>query len=184
MTQAKAKTNSVLTTTWDSSVLTIEVLGAGSIMFDMTKASPGNRAQAERHGWTQRLADRAAIARNQKTGQPATPQVKYAAIAELAAYYESGAEDWRMGGSGERDGGLLFTALCEFRPELTEGTIQEHLKSRTKEQLTALRAVPAIMEIMNRLRVERMGKVDTEAALGELDALSENVDDEIAELMK
>src|SRR5271166_3808229 len=61
MAQAKAKSNSVVTTEWSGDILTIEVLGAGAIMFDRTAASADNRDWAEKHGWTQRLSNRAAI---------------------------------------------------------------------------------------------------------------------------
>lgn len=172
MAQAKQKSNSVLTGKWTGLKLELSVLGAGVVTFDAAKASVENRWTAEKHGWYQRLSDRAAIQKNQKTGLSATPGQKFAAIAELAEWYERGEVDWRMSGTGERDGGLLFTALCELRPNLTEAQITEFLKSRTPEQLTTVRAVPELIDIMNRLRKERVAKVDTKDALAGLDAVA------------
>src|SRR5271166_3722911 len=99
MAQAKAKSNSVVTTDWGmvpggagSDILTITVLGAApdgsdrALMFDRTAASVANRDAAERHGWTQRLCDRAAKGRDSKTGQSASAALKYAAIEQIIQY--------------------------------------------------------------------------------------------------
>ena len=181
MAQAKAKSNSVVTTEWSGYVLQINVLGAGSILFDATKASQTNREQAERYGWLQRLCDRAAISAPVRVAGTeeskwlaqleAHKQAKYAAIAELATYYESGDVPWKMTGTGERDAGLFFTALCEFRPKMTPEKLAAHVKSLDKDGLAALKAVEGIVDIMNRLRKERVAKVDTSSALAGLDAM-------------
>lgn len=191
MAQAKAKSNSVVTTVWENSILSISVLGAGTILFDMDKASTANRDAAEKHGWVQRLCDRAAIGaptRAAGTGEQdwlgqlaAHKLAKFNAIQELASYYESGDVAWKMTGTGERDAGLFFTALCEFRSKVSPEKLAAHVKSLDKDGLAALKAVPGIVDIMNRLRKERVSKVDTGAALGALDALSEEEGDELAE---
>jgi hypothetical protein len=173
MANAKAKSNSVVTTQWAGNVLAISVLGVETpVKFDMELASLANRAQAERHGWTQRLCDRAAKGRDLKTGQSASPQSKFNAIKELSDYYMSGDVGWRMAGGGSAsEGGLLFEALCEFRSEKTPQQITEFLESRTKDQAANLRKIPELMEIMNRLRIERAGTVDMGEALGDLDSI-------------
>lgn len=191
MAQAKAKSNSVVTTVWENTILSISVLGAGVVMFDRAKASDANRQAAENHGWVQRLCDRAAIgapvraagtSEHDWLGQLAAhKQAKFAAIQELASYYESGDVAWKMTGTGERDAGLFFTALCEFRSKVSPEKLAAHVKSLDKDGLAALKAVPGIVDIMNRLRKERVAKVDTGAALGALDALSEEEGDELAE---
>lgn len=191
MAQAKAKSNSVVTTVWEGRILTISVLGAGSILFDVEKASPTNRNAAERHGWVQRLCDRAAIgAPTRAAGTSehdwlaqlaAHKLAKFNAIQELATYYESGDVAWKMTGTGERDAGLFFTALCEFRAKVSPEKLAAHVKSLDKDGLAALKAIPGIVEIMNRLRKERVAKVDTREALEGLDALSEEETNESAE---
>lgn len=186
MAQAKAKSNSVVTTQWSGDILEIEVLGAGTLMFDRTLASAANREAAEKHGWTQRLCDRAAKGRDTKTGQAAPAAVKFGAIESLLKYYESGDVPWKMSG-GAQEGGLLFEALCEFRSDKTAEQIKKFLGSRTPKQLSELRASQDLMPIINRLRAERAGDVDTAEALGDLDAMEGDEamteDEEIAKLM-
>lgn len=178
MAQAKPKSNSVVTTQWSGSVLTINVLGAqlvdgqpadAALMFDMTLASEANREAAERHGWTQRLCDRAAKGRDPKTGASASAASKYAAIDQIIKYYESGDVAWKMSGGGAAEGGLLYDALVELRTDKTAEQIRTFLDGRTPAQLATLRKVKELVEIMNRLRVERAGEVDAGDALGELD---------------
>ena len=184
MAQAKAKGNSVVTSAWEGNILTIAVLGSGTVLFDRTKASTENRDQAERHGWLQRIMDAAAIGaptRAAGTSESAWLEqlkahkaAKYEAVKELSEYYEAGEVAWkRIGGGAGADSGLFFTALCEFRPKSTPEKLAAHVKSLDKDGLAALKAVPEIVDIMNRLRKERLAKVDTSAALKGLAALDE-----------
>lgn len=196
MAQAKAKSNSVVTTQWVANdLLSIHVLGAGDLMFNRTKASEANRDAAERHGWTQRLCDRAAKgAPTRKEGtsdaaweaaKAAVTQAKFTAIETIIAYYESGDVPWKMSG-GSSEGGMLFEALCElYEGKKTASQVKVFLDSRDDSQLKVLRKVPELVEIMNRLRVERMGAVDVGDALGDLDAMGDEgeVDAEISALM-
>lgn len=179
---AKAKSNSVVTTQWQGNVLEITVLGAGQILFDAEKASAANRQAAERHGWTQRLCDRAAksaptrqagISEDQWKAQLAQhTQGKFEAIRELAEYYEKGDVSWRMsGGAGTGDGGLVFQALCELRPNLTRDQVAKFLESRDAKQMATIRQIPELIEIMNRLRMEKAKSVDLGDVLGELDGM-------------
>lgn len=197
MAQAKAKSNSVVTTQWSGSILTINVIGAqmvggkpvdAALMFDCERASEANRAAAERHGWTQRLCDRAAKGRDPKTGQSASAASKFAAIEELISYYEGGEVPWKMTGGGSGDGGLLLTALCRLRPNLTVEQVGKFLDSRSPEQLKSIRARRDVVEMTNQVRLERAGETDNDEAFAELDAMdgdeAESVDNEIAELMK
>jgi hypothetical protein len=190
MAQAKAKSNSVVTTQWDASVLTINVIKGqlvggqptdAAVMFDMEKASVGNRAAAERHGWTQRLCDRAA--KGAPVRQPGMSEEqwkeqlgkhtrsKFDSIAALVAYYESGEVPWKMSGGGVAEGGLLYEALCEHRSDRTPEQIRQFLDSRTPQQLGVVRKIKEVVEIMNRLRIERLGDTDAGGALGDLDSM-------------
>jgi hypothetical protein len=188
MAQAKAKSNSVVTTQWSGDILTIDVLGAAALMFDRTLASPANRDMAEKHGWTQRLCDRAAKGRDPKTGKPAPASAKYNAIEELLKYYEGGDVPWKMSGGGHAEGGLLLEALVELRAgQRTEDQIRSFLDTRTAQQLATVRKIPELIVIMNRLRMERAGSVDMSEALGDLDSMDaeeelngDDLDDAIA----
>lgn len=92
--QDKPKSNSVVTSKWDDAgqVLIIEVIGAGQVRFHPHKAHRNNRDYAEIHGWTQRLSNATAIAKEKNP----TAQMKFEAVARLRDHYESGAEDWDL----------------------------------------------------------------------------------------
>jgi hypothetical protein len=195
MTQAKAKSNSVVTTEWSGDILSLSVLGAGTLMFDRTRCSAANRDRAEQHGWTQRLCDRMAKkAPVRVVGQAdaaweaskaAFTQAKYDSVKVIIEYYESGEVAWKMSGGGATEGGMLFEALCElYADKRSAEQIREFLDTRTDEQLKVVRKVPALVDIMNRLRAERAGQVDVEEALGDLDEMDEvTVDEEVSQLM-
>lgn len=179
---AKAKGTSVVSTEWNGDILTISVLGIGSIMFDRMKASEENRAKAELHGWTQRICDKAAIpapVRKAGTSDDEWAKIlaghkaaKHAAMREMAEFYETGTTDWKMDG-GERDAGLILDALCELRPKMTREQVAAFLKSRTKEQMAVVRAIPELIDVMTRLRKEKVAQIDTSAALAGLDDMGE-----------
>ena len=173
MAQAKPKSNSVVTTKWELDTLRIDVIGAGTIMFDMAKTSADNRLAAERHGWTQRLCDRAAKGRDPKTGAAAPPSAKFLAIKELADYYMSGEVPWKMVG-GSAEGGLFFQAFCEYRSDKSEAQIKKFLDSRTEDQAKELRMIPEVITIMVRLRSERVKPVDVADALADLDDMDDD----------
>jgi hypothetical protein len=206
MAQAKAKSNSVVTTQWNGDILTVNVLGGqlvggqptdAAAMFDRTRASEANRDAAEKHGWTQRICDKMAKsaptrAAGQSDEQWAQVKInhtlsKFVAVEQIIAYYESGDVPWKMSGGGS-EGGMLFEALCEmYEGKKSVDQVRKFLDTRDDAQLKVLRKIPEVVEIMNRLRVERSGAVDTAGALGDLDAMGEEsgeVDGEIAALMR
>lgn len=199
MTQAKAKSNSVVTTVWQGDILQVEVLGIGQLLFDRTKASTANRDHAEKHGWTQRHCDKAAKAAPVRfAGQSeadwaaakrAFVQSKFDAIEASIKHYEQGEVSWKMSG-GASEGGMLFEALVEmYEGKKSREQVKSFLDSRSEEQLKVVRKIPALVVIMNRLRLERTAPVDMGAALGDLDAMGGDeeagltVDQEISDLM-
>lgn len=206
MAQAKAKSNSVVTTQWSGDILTVTVLGGqlvggkpadAAAMFDRTAASAANRDQAEKHGWTQRICDKmakSAPVRAQGLSDSEWAQVraqhtagKFAAVETIIAYYESGDVPWKMSG-GASEGGMLFEALVEmYEGKKTVEQVRKFLDTRTEDQLKIVRKIPEVVEIMNRLRLERMTPVNVEDALGDLDAMGDegepSVDEEISQLM-
>lgn len=62
------------------------------LVFDTTKVSAENRAYAVPFAFSHRLGDSAATCK--------TEAERRAAIAQLAAHYESGSADWNVRGSG------------------------------------------------------------------------------------
>jgi hypothetical protein len=180
MTQAKAKSNSVVTTQWSGDILTINVLGAGEagadgvrealgLMFDRSAAHAALRDRAEQHGWTQRIVDAAAISADPKTGK-VDPLAKYEAMEKVIKHYESGSADWRLATSaGAGEGTMLLRALCMVKPEKSEEQIRKFLDSRTAEQLKTIRKLKEVVQAMNQLRLEAAGDQGVEEALGELD---------------
>lgn len=113
--QTKPKTNSIITHREEhDGRLTFVVKDAGDFTFNPRLASVQNRAQAERHGWIQRISDGGALGRNAETGQPASPADKMARMQRLAEHYESGAEAWAIKATASREGqnaGLVIQAL-------------------------------------------------------------------------
>ena len=98
-TVEKVKSNAVVTANWEGSKLTLVVKDAGEVVFDMDAVAAPLIERAAMHGFEQRLRDRAAIARDTKSGASASPAEKFARIKELADHYAAGGE-WEMRGGG------------------------------------------------------------------------------------
>lgn len=112
------KTNSIISTIRNpNGTLTFGVVGAGTFTFDPTKASAAVRDHATIHGFTQRISDGAALAKNQKTGASASAQAKFDRMQAIAAFYEAGGDEWAMrsagGGAKRLDVGQVVMALIE-----------------------------------------------------------------------
>lgn len=149
-----------------------------SIMFNPSMAHQSNRTYAEFHGWKQRLVDVAAMSRDTKTGQAATPAEKAEAIAELVEWYESGADAWtRKGGSTTGvKGGYLFEALVQVYGPGTpanrpEAEIRAWLDTKTDKEQAALREDDTIAPTIAAIKAKKSEgkpKVDTKGLLGGL----------------
>lgn len=185
MTNEKRKGNSVVTVTYeDDGRMTIDVLGAGVVVFDKTRASQDCRLHAEDHGWEQRLRDAAAISRDEDTGKPATPQDKYERVKALAEYYMSGATEWARVGHGGGGRSITVEAIARLKGveyDQAEVFVAEFAKTGkdgkgvafagdTKKALAFLRDGKRVMEAIAAIRAERATapKVDADAALEEL----------------
>lgn len=179
MTQAKAKSNSVITTKLDGSLIVFTVKGGkgfntikneledGELVLDLARLHGDISAKALVHGMVQRVADAAAIPRDTKTGKSASPQEKLEAMAELVNHYNSGSGDWRIG--GKREGrSFLLLALCEFRADKTREELQEWLKALTDNQKKALENDPRIKPKIDTMRAQGTEQVDTEELLAGL----------------
>lgn len=185
---AKAKSNSVITTLWVNAEgeATISPLGAVGVRFtavgaghrdlDLRKVSDTVARQFQLHGATQRVSDRAAISRDETTGRPATPEEKLAAMAALIDHYESGTEQWGMRISGERtiDGGLLKQALLAmYEGRKTAEQISAHLKTLSATQQKQLLNSDKVRPFADAIRAELAKGVDTEELLAGLEGLED-----------
>ena len=174
----KRKSNSVVTVArLDDGTLAFDVIGAGRVTFDPTKADAAMRARAELHGWEQRLRDAAAISRDDATGASASPADKMAAIKALVDHYESGATEWSMRGAG--GGGLSLTveAIAKVKGieyDQAEAIVADFAAKKyagdTKKALAFLRQGERVAKAMEEIRAARMPapKVDADKALEEL----------------
>lgn len=171
------KGNSVVTVAYVDGIMRVSVLGAGVIDFDKAKASRECRAEAEDHGWEQRLRDAAAISRDEETGQPATPADKYARVKRLADHYMSGAKEWALVGGGGGARSITIEAIARVKGmtfEQAEAEVEKFAKAKhdgdTKAALAFLRKGERVMAAMEAIRKERLPKpaVDADAALAEI----------------
>mgnify|MGYP003450704267 CR=1 FL=1 len=99
----------------------------------------------------------------------ATVADKYAAMKEV--YDRLLAGDWnKVRGDGSTgSGGLLFRALCIAYAQKDPADIKAFLDGKTKAEQAALRKNPKIAAIIDTLREEEAGDVDTDEMLNELD---------------
>jgi hypothetical protein len=167
-------TNKAIETTVDTSAmtLTLSFSNGQTLTLDATVLTSDVQAQATMHGLRQKLNDAAAISRNPDTGRSATVDDKYNAVREVYDRLLSG--QWnksRDGGTGSGAGGLLFRALCKMYADKTPEQIRTFLEKKDAKQQAALRAVPAIVAIIDELRAAqaKSGGTDADAMLSELD---------------
>lgn len=138
MTNEKTKTNSVVTASWEGAILTLKVAGAGNVVLSMDALSPTIIERAAMHGLEQRLRDRAAIARDTKTGASASPADKFARIKELADHYAAGGE-WEMRGGGAgrmKEADYILQALAQVQGLEVEEMAERVATAAGKREIT------------------------------------------------
>lgn len=177
---AKPKANSVvMVERLDDGRISVAVLNAGTLAFDPTKASRANREYAEFHGWKQRLADAAAISRDDETGRPASPEDKLNAIRARIEHYESGSDEWSMVGGGGGGKSLTIEAIAlvkdidyEAAQAIVARYADEKYDGDTRKALAYLRQGERVARAMETIRAERTPepKLDADEALDELGA--------------
>lgn len=155
--------------------LTITCANGEGIVIDTRELTNELRIAAMMHGLKQKICDAAALSRNPDTGRSATIDDKYRAMLEVADRLRAGHWNKPSDGTGAPKGGLLFAALCRFRPEKSVEALREWLDGQTPEQQAALRGNAKIAGIIETIKAERAAKrsdvaaVDTDAMLGDLD---------------
>lgn len=172
-----ARSNSVITTepmieNGQEIGIVFRVKGAGYVPFDLRKVHPNNAQHAAMHGFIQRISDAAAMSRDTKTGEAASPADKLEAMRRLVAHYESGTPEWSRVREAGPKGGLLFDALCEVYGHKKAPTeIREWLDTLSDKEQAALREDDTIAPVIARIKAERAKdapKMDTKAILAGL----------------
>lgn len=169
--QPKRKSNSVVTTSrLESGALAFDVLGAGRVTFDPTKAHPDMRAYAEIHGWGQRIVDAAALGRDDETGKPASPAEKMARMQRVVDHYESGTDQWRL--DARAGGGQSIVVLAYQRHgniatyDMAKAAIERRAVARGETYDAYLRivaAIPAIQDAIIAIQRERLPEARLDA---------------------
>ena len=122
MTSKKRANSVVSVATDDAGNITWTVEGAGAVMLHRSKLSAAFLGLATTHGLIQRGSDRAALSRDEKTGQPASPADRLARIRSWVEHAESGTDSWRMnserGPSRSADEMLAALTPDEMRAKL------------------------------------------------------------------
>lgn len=123
------------------------------------------RVRLMAHGWKQKLADGAAIPRDQETGRSATVADKINAMQAIAGRIAAGVWAAAGGGGGaSSEKMMLVRALAEFSGKSLEDA-REFVDGKTKAQQTALATNPKIKAILDRIREESVAMVDSDELL-------------------
>ena len=138
-----------------------------TIMAQVTCAPQDLLEQMAVHGLKQKLGDAAALERNRETGRSATDAEKIAAVESVAARLMEGY--WNAPATGGRGGadGDLAAAIAELSGKGLDET-REALAAKTAAERAALRVVPRVAAILERLAAERSAGVDGDALLDAL----------------
>lgn len=166
----------------DANVLTFAVADAGSFDVDVPALDEALRNRAMLHGIVQKVSDAAAIAKSELTGDAVKDAAtKLAAMSSVAERLVAG--DWskRSGDGSGPVAGIIYRAFEEWvgamaakaKKDVPDATaIRAKYDTMDRAGQLALRNVPAIAKIIDRIKSERPAKevanVDTSALLGEL----------------
>lgn len=194
--QTKAKSNSVITSTFDSDtrVLTFNVLGQGSLRLDLNRVSAANLARAAVHGFNQRIPDSAAIGQADSDGVPIAAdertRMKFERMRVLCEHYETGTEDWARRAAGGEGGARSITLEALARVQACTYEEAQALVARRAEKsgkkpaaiLAVLRNASAIAAAILKIREERTASAGSaEAAEDMLAELNEDGGEDAAE---
>lgn len=161
--------------------LFINVDGIGEIKIHYRGLSDEIRDRALLHGLIQKISDAAAIAKSELPNDPLeAARVKFEAMSAVAQRLIDG--DWskRSGDGSAPVAGIIYRAFAEFvadaakakkQPAPSDAAIRALYDKRTRAEQLALRNVPAIATIIERMKSERgttAATVDTDSLLGEL----------------
>jgi len=142
--------------------LTLNFANGKEISIDVTTLHPDIIKQATLHGLKQKLVDSAAIGRDMVTGKSATVDEKMEAV--LTVYHRITGENpsWNaIREGGEKTGGLFIRAMMILTGK-TKSELDAQLATLAKEQVSALKKNPKVLEIIE--RIESVKVVDHSAS--------------------
>lgn len=172
---------SIISTEVEGTAISFNVEGAGSFFIDYTNLTEELRTRALVHGIVQKISDAAAMPKADLPSDPIeAAKTKLEAMQSVADRLIAG--DWskRNGEGGGPVAGVIFRAFAEWvearakaakKPAPTAEAIRAVYDAKTKSEQLALRSVPEIAAIIERIKSERGGaavKVDADSLLDEL----------------
>ncbi len=154
--------------------LTFTVAEVGEFVVIPGTLSDDVRNRALIHGIVQKISDAAAM------GKDATPSDKFAAMKSVADRLAEGEWSKRTGEGSTAVAGIIYRAFREFvetsakaakKPIPADDAIRAVYDAKSRADQLALRTVPAIATIIERMKSERGTtgtSVDVDALLGDL----------------
>jgi hypothetical protein len=166
----------------DNSVLTFTVGNAGTFTVDASALPDEIRTRAMLHGLVQKISDAAAMPKADLTGDvELDAATKYEAMRSVAERLTSGEWSKRSGDGSGPVAGVIFRAFSEWVGDMaakkkvaapSDEKVRETYDAKSRAEQLALRNVPAIAKIIERIKSERGSdaskSVDTDELLGEL----------------
>lgn len=137
----KFRENATTCVVRDAKGITIYVRDvAEPIKLAFASLSEAVKSEAMGYGMEVRLTRAAALERDTKSGKPASPQDKHAAIAKVAEHYASGTESWAMtsaGGLSDETRVLIEALTTAFG--LTAEVAEEQVRALSTAERAQLR---------------------------------------------
>jgi len=169
-----ARKNSVVSVDANETLITFNVEGQPTLSLVFANLSDDVRTRAMVHGLVQKVSDAAALPKNED-GSPASPADKHAAMEAVISRLMEG--EWNKRGEASGDSapaGLIRRAVIEWAVAngRTEAKAIAFYESKDRAGQLALRKVPEIAAIMERIKSER----------GASKASTINADDLLAEI--
>lgn len=174
-----ARKNSIISCAVEDETLSFAVDGAGEFSLTLSELSDDIRREALVHGLRQKISDGAAIPRDQlpdNAGEAA--KMKFEAMSEIAERLRNGEWSARRGDGSAPVAGIIYRAFEEWAmaraaekgAEITPEQVRASYDARDRAAQLALRNVPAIADIIARMKAERGGAstIDADAILADL----------------
>lgn len=162
----------------------VYTIGGVARTFDPAKLSLELQTRAMYHGIRQRLADKAALSRDPKTGRPATAEQKRAAVWALMDHYESGTDKWEMertgNGGGKSDASYIMQALANVQGvdlKTMAERVASNAEKRGIEVEAYLKKVATNKDVATEVaRIKHGESEDADAFLDELGVVDKGAD--------
>lgn len=180
-----AKKNSIIRPSFENGVLTINVGNddtgpIGSIVLTLAELSADITETGLVHGLVQKISDAAALPKDELTGNAKTDALtKYNAMLSVANRLLEGEWSARKGDGSGPVAGIIFRAFAEYvatmaasrkKPVPSDDAIRANYDAKSRAEQLALRSVPEIATIIERIKSERgtTTVVDADALLADL----------------